>query len=257
MSDFLTSLAARTIAAPSLRPRTRSRFEPAEGEPALPVAAIPGRREAIARAMAPPPREPVSHAAELQPLTAGVEPVERHDAMEIRTPREERRREPHSEVRTETVLDTVERVIETHDTVEIHDTRTITQPLPSPAPAAPAPDTRLVRRSDDAPPATRHQPREDAAQPPPPRPDATRDIRERVITRREAMPAPPPRTTRPRPRAAAAEPAASPEPVIHVSIGRVEVRAVTARETPQRTPKRSPVMTIDDYVAKRNAKERR
>src|SRR5260370_42530302 len=33
MSDFLTTLAARTIAAPSLRPRTRMRFEPAADEP--------------------------------------------------------------------------------------------------------------------------------------------------------------------------------------------------------------------------------
>ena len=28
MSDFLTNLAARAIAVPTLRPRTRSRFEP-------------------------------------------------------------------------------------------------------------------------------------------------------------------------------------------------------------------------------------
>ncbi|HEY2324276.1 MAG TPA: hypothetical protein VGJ82_15560, partial [Thermoanaerobaculia bacterium] len=32
MSDFLGHLAARALAQPSLRPRTRSRFEPAEAE---------------------------------------------------------------------------------------------------------------------------------------------------------------------------------------------------------------------------------
>jgi len=48
----------------------------------------------------------------------------------------------------------------------------------------------------------------------------------------------------------------APEPVIQVSIGRIEVRAVPSTPTARSAP-RSGTMTIDDYVAKRRAKERR
>jgi hypothetical protein len=51
--------------------------------------------------------------------------------------------------------------------------------------------------------------------------------------------------------------ASTPEPTIHVSIGRIEVRAVPQQQQPQRDHARGNRMTIDDYVARRKAKERR
>ncbi|MFL6247267.1 MAG: hypothetical protein ACJ74H_14645 [Thermoanaerobaculia bacterium] len=52
----------------------------------------------------------------------------------------------------------------------------------------------------------------------------------------------------------AAEPAR--EPDIQISIGRIEVRASTP-PAPQHRGRGRAVMTIDDYVAKRDGKERR
>ena len=49
-------------------------------------------------------------------------------------------------------------------------------------------------------------------------------------------------------------PVTAPEPVVHVSIGRVEIRAVPAT-TPKTAPRRSTAMTIDEYAARR--RERR
>ena len=49
---------------------------------------------------------------------------------------------------------------------------------------------------------------------------------------------------------------AAPEPIIHVSIGRVEVRA-SAPPAPQRAARNAAKMSIDDYVARKNAKGRR
>ncbi len=65
----------------------------------------------------------------------------------------------------------------------------------------------------------------------------------------------PPRVIRERPRPAASTAVAA-EPVIEVSIGRIEVRALTSAP-PARPASRNSAMTIDDYVAKRKAKERR
>ena len=56
--------------------------------------------------------------------------------------------------------------------------------------------------------------------------------------------------------AIASEPQQAPEQTIHVSIGRVEVRAVAPTTAPPRTPTQKP-MTIDDYLARREKKERR
>ncbi len=72
--------------------------------------------------------------------------------------------------------------------------------------------------------------------------------------RREAMPAREPRPATPqRPHI---EAPAAPEPTIHVSIGRVEVRAAAPPATPQRTRTRNAPMTLEDYAARRNAKGR-
>jgi hypothetical protein len=63
-------------------------------------------------------------------------------------------------------------------------------------------------------------------------------IRERLVTRSEP------------------EAAAPAEPSVQVSIGRIEIRATTAPPAQRRARGRT-AMSIDDYIAKRDAKERR
>jgi hypothetical protein len=47
------------------------------------------------------------------------------------------------------------------------------------------------------------------------------------------------------------------EPTVHVSIGRIEVRAIPPAQQQPRGAQRGPSMSIDDYVAKRKSRERR
>jgi hypothetical protein len=46
------------------------------------------------------------------------------------------------------------------------------------------------------------------------------------------------------------------EPPVHVTIGRIEVTAVSAAPAPKRTPPRSPSMSLDEYLARRQRRER-
>ena len=47
---------------------------------------------------------------------------------------------------------------------------------------------------------------------------------------------------------------AAEEPVVHVSIGRIEVRAVAPPAASIRAPRRNPIMTIEEYVTKRKGR---
>lgn len=222
MSDFLTHLAARSLAPPTLRPRTLSRFE------------------AEAPAEAPENEEPQSVArAEMRTTTA--RPI-----VSAGPP-------PSSSVTREEVIRE-----HTHDVVREAST------------------TRVVERREEVvrteTPEGATQRQVDEEQPPAARRDTSRD---------ETRPALPPRREQRVPDANADErrPAFSPlvrgqaesrpalaqsreasisresEPVIHVSIGRVEVRATTSA-APSRAARRNAAMTIDDYVARKNAKGR-
>jgi len=46
------------------------------------------------------------------------------------------------------------------------------------------------------------------------------------------------------------------EPPVHVTIGRIEVTAVTAAPAPKRTPPRRSSMSLEDYLARRERRER-
>jgi hypothetical protein len=244
MSDFLTNLAARTVAAPTLRPRTRSRFEPAAAEPLpmLPAETMPSPRapraieeplathEAFrhpersegpggaggAQALPPSPLATLETTKERPP----VEPA-REDAPPAATPSVERR---------EVILPRIEQQL-------------ADDPLPPPNTNAtiPTPTVTLHHRFDREPPRverrveTRHSV------------ETTTLLRERISrvgsVRREV--------------AAIQAASAAAEPVVHVSIGRVEVRAVTPQPPARRAAPRPPSLTLDDYVARRDGKGRR
>jgi hypothetical protein len=236
MSDFLGNLVARAMAQPALRPRTRSRFEPAGAEE-VPLVWPEAKR--------------VGSATEGPPIAAG-EDAEEKEAQEppaiernpARSPQLHAPLSPTEPVvrdtpRTET---RVVREVQ-HDAERAGETpeREVAVPAPQ-LPAAAQPRGPRQHRFDRQPPRIieRHVPPRDAEQ--------YRDREIRTAIER------PPRIVREKSPAASAAGAA--EPVIEVSIGRIEVRAVTAA-APARPAARNSAMSIDDYVAKRKAKERR
>jgi hypothetical protein len=265
MSDFLTNLAARSLSAPTLRPRTRAIFEPEVN--ASPWATLPSSHvaergaeapapQATRRSIAPPvpehadgreqetqPTRPAQRspdhdepAPERRPQTAVFESQPHDGALPSYAPPELRieRVETHhetstashtrqtTEILTERVLD---RAREQHDT-------TVRIETPRPADANTTPDPMAPRhRNDEQPPRIAREARQPSAM---------------FI----------PREPRPSPRQTTPGPSPSSEPVIHVSIGRVEVRAVVPAPTPQRSRARNAPMTVEDYAARRNAKGR-
>jgi hypothetical protein len=227
MSDFLGNLAARTIAEPTLRPRTRSRFEgPAIEEAPLVWPETPQRVET-----SPPPaerRRPASRPGGVSPPPSEGGHAVRPAAEDTGVPPTQRDptgvREVTREVVAHEVEHDVERVIETSERV-----------VRVPAAARP-------HRFEEQPPRIieRREPRE-----------IEEVHRDRVIRTMTAE-----RPQRIAGRSPSPEPAAQPEPVIQVSIGRIDVRAVPSAPPPRSAP-RNAAMTIDDYVAKRKAKDRR
>lgn len=275
MTDFLTALAARTLGQPALQPRVLSRFEPERrGEPLLPAeeteyvrtgapvapppAARPAPRQVLDAAVQPPMQESITHA---------VSPVETPATRRIEVHETPRKAEPRTveSPRKEVVVTTPPRVdVREHTTVVevpvvqrereiITETQEKERPSRSSAQAGlPVLHERTVvqrevrSRYEEAPPVIV----ETAAHSEPPsffreerltRATTTRRTRElRRAMHRDAQPA-------------AATP---PPPEIHVSIGRVEVRATTAPAAGKRRRDEPRVMTIDDYVAHRARKER-
>lgn len=231
MSDFLTNLAARSLAPPTLRPRTLSRFEPATlGEAPETASEEPAPKQMRASSPAPPPvsaptsTRDAATATHDQVLHERTHEVVREGAERVVVHHEESR-----EIRVEAPRELTTREVRV---VSPRDTDTRER---RPAPAIERSETR------DAAPAERER-------------EAARvevHHRDRIVP----LSQPAMRTTSRIHRAS--EPvAAAAEPVIHVSIGRVEVRAVTS-PTPQRSSRRNAAMTIDDYVARKKAKERR
>jgi hypothetical protein len=269
MSDFLTNLAARALAAPSLRPRTRSRFEPAPDSSPWSGELPPATTGIEAEAATPParPRAPATRASAEQnfdlPIAAAVPPAPRtrrpprsmEETIAEPQPQEQpaaslrpRRDEPasggvplqpqapttgpaaaspndpsHTIHTTERLF---ERVVERHDTT----IRIETANAPD-APAAPRRDASVPHRHDEQPPSLEREQR----------------LRPEIFAMHDARPAP---------RQRHAEAPAAPDPVIHVSIGRVEVRAVTPAAPPPRARMHNAPMTIEEYAARRNAKGR-
>lgn len=237
MSDFLTHLAARSLAPPTLRPRTLSRFEaeaPAEGpenEEPQSVARAEVRRTTMQPIVdtAPPPASRVTH-------------------------EEVTREHTHDVVREASTTPVVERREEVVHREEVVRAATIAASVA----AIPA-ETTQRQVNGEQPPAAHRETSGDESRPalPPrreqrvaePRPDQRRpDFGPLVRGQAESRPA--------LPQAREAFVSRESEPVIHVSIGRVEVRATTSA-APPRSSRRNAAMTIDDYVARKNAKGRR
>ncbi len=225
MSDFFTNLVARTIAQPALRPRTRSRFEPAAITDSFSPPPPPARTSEGDDAFAP-----AAETAALQPRNAGVPagwpggvPP---PAVEIPVPqvREIIRNVVEQRVAREVERD-VQRIVETNE-------RIVRVPEPVQRPH------RFDRQSPRI--IERHLPREVEEVHREREMRTTTDRAPRIVRERAEAPSSPPQR----------------EPVIEVSIGRIEVRAVTSAP-PQRKAPRNATMTIDDYIAKRKAKERR
>jgi hypothetical protein len=221
MSDFLTHLAARSLAPPTLRPRTLSRFEaeaPAEGpeneEPqSVPRAEV--RRTTTSVVAAPPPASAVTHEEVIREHTRDV-------VHEASTTRVVERREQI--VRAEARAETTQRQVneEQPPAARRETSREETRPALLPRREQRVPDANVDQRRPAFSPLVRGEAESRPAFP---------QAREAPISRES-------------------------EPVIHVSIGRVEVRATTSA-APPRTARRNAAMTIDDYVARKNAKGRR
>lgn len=277
MSDFLTNLATRAIATPTLRPRTRMRFEPAANDEPE-----------------PPRNEETSHAAPT-PATTTTPRVIRQSAVETHD-------EPKPAVVTRETTHATQRQTPEKRIVVAHEHRVVIERDSSTQPATPAPPPSRAVLETPSPSRPRISQRTNASMTPPPRvaqredadtnapkphDDSSDATNTRVETRTIHTPAPqtqtpsertippPPRTvtriartTAPRDEHASREtqshranPIAAtpnaPEPTIHVSIGRVEVRAVTPpASTPSRKPAAQP-MSIDEYVARTEARGRR
>jgi|GEM_PF-1623209 len=228
MSDYLGNLAARTLAAPPLRPRVRMRFEPeaavaeavAAPEPVSPQPRIEPQREQRAVAERPPrviERERVREVVKPGRETTRVVTIEAATAE----PPRDAPREPEVIERVET--------INSREVVEGNGR--LVRSVPKSGRDVRSPQVKN-NNDDEAPRPHRYDeepPRVIAQEP---------QIRERLVTRSEP------------------EAAAPPEPSVQVSIGRIEIRATTAPPAQRRARGRT-AMSIDDYIAKRDAKERR
>jgi len=252
MSDFLTHLVARTIAQPALRPRTQSRFEPPSMEEAPPVwpvtaksvappqtadatspAEVPVREPEPEQEMSRATRPPVPNAVRPEEPKSATPAVERDvipsEPKVVHVPRVSTRVVREVEHDVERVVETNERVVAVpRDRVVESEPRTIVKTI------------RPHRFEHEPPRVIRERQQGEAIH-------HQREIRTSIDRPSRLI----------RDRAASPAAASPPEPVIEVSIGRIEVRAVSSSAPQRQQPPRNGAMTIDDYVAKRKAKERR
>lgn len=256
MSDFLGRLAARAVGtAPALRPRPRALFEPdaiAGAEPleveeereappaprARPSAAPPEAPEPITRAAEPPP------AAEPEAPPAPRARPERH-AVERTAQAPQREAPPAPRPQRATAAPPV--VVEQRREVVAPPPPPAAPPRREPRPRPPARElaaTSVVRRAPD-------EPAETLVTPPLPE---SLPLRSQAIARARSL-APPPAPA-PQPGAAPvrdAPPRPAPEPVVEVTIGRLEVRAATPGQParPAPTVERAEPLSLDRYVRER------
>jgi hypothetical protein len=269
VSDFLTNLAARTIATPSLRPRSRMRFEPAAAEPPA-IAPDVARDEAPAAPTPPalprgkpPVRQPAAFATrtESEPPAPPVPPMQAEVVAPPQyaappataDPSDEPQiiREPARPPRIINVPTTaLERIVELPEQAAetIVERVTETRAVPS---------IKRITINAETPAERPHRYDEQAPRIEPVAPAHEEERSETAPDRR----APAQRATTARPRTAffpmpAESTPAAPEreAVVQVSIGRIEVRAVRPA-APQRTAERAnPIMTIEEYMSRRKGR---
>jgi hypothetical protein len=256
MSNYLTRLVARTLTPVTLRPRTRLLFEDAAAVPPMPeetpvitrsrpslvvpeVAATSAHREDVVErtpdfspidrpearpAFEPPPRRTRVHEDEPRPTVSFELPRVTHDDAPPQTRTEMIRVESPSP-RVAVSPPSMQTIVETHETVR-SERETVTLH-----------DERIVQTVDRV-------ERVPVASPSPRKENPTvRNVTTRRVTTRAAAPQPAPQ----------AQPV---EPTIHVSIGRIEVRANTQAATPRRR-ENPPALTLDAYLERRNGKSGR
>ena len=267
MSDFLTNLAVRTIAAPSLRPRTRMRFEPPAAEPpaiapdvardeapaastppALPQGKSPAHQPAVfaTRTQTEPPAPPVSPMqAEVAvlPQPAAADPADEPQIIRepaqppppriINVPATARDRIVELPARAAETI--VKQATETHTVPSI---RRITVDAEKPAERPHRYDEQVPRIKPITP--APEEGRSEAALPP-------------GVTGRPAILARP-RTAFFPPPAESTPAAPEREAVVQVSIGRIEVRAVRPAAAQRTLERANPIMTIEEYMARRKGR---
>jgi hypothetical protein len=240
MSDFLDRLVARAIGSEALlKPRLPALFEPRAGTvPMLFTAGTEGRpeppRDAAVLASSPSPHEPAwTHAALPEYVAARGEPVSVPPITAAK---------PRRTTAKPGQISTAPR--------HTRSRRGVDETLPEAVKSAPGIETTMARAT--VPP--RHA-RTIVEAGPPPRaatgallPAAAVFATQRAT---EPAPNPPAATAAPRARFAVADTHATSEPVVHVSIGRLEVRAAPpAVVAPRRRDEPRP-SSIDDYLRQR------
>lgn len=269
MSDFLTNLAARTIATPSLRPRNRMRFEPAAAEPmaiqpdvahdeapaapippALPRGNPPVRQPAVfatrtEREPPAPPTAPVQAEVVAPPQTdtPPIAPDPADNPQVIREPAPPRRIVNVATTAPERIVELPAQVVET-----IVERVTETRDVPSVKRIAITAETPAERphRYDE------QEPRIESVAP------AYEEERSETAPDRSTPTRP---ATAARPRTAffpmpaeSTQAAPEREAVVQVSIGRIEVRAVRPAAPSRAAERANPIMTIDEYMARRKGR---
>jgi hypothetical protein len=317
VSDFLTNLATRAIAGPTLRPRTRMRFEPVandEPEPLLDDLSSPAAPTSTATATPRVIRESVLEPRDAQSPEIVTRETTRTETKEKRiviahehrviVDREAPARQatpapPPFRAAIETTSPSPSRAAERANPAMTPPPR-VARHEDAQTNAPPSAVTRSIDADAAAPPSRVTRPIDAKTNAPPPRvaPHAdpntadphddrqaintvveTRTIRtpalapptqaaraldaarpRRTITRiARTMPPRDEHTSRDAQPSRANTIAATPdppEPTIHVSIGRVEVRAVAPASPPARRTAPQP-MSIDEYVARNDARGRR
>jgi hypothetical protein len=271
VSDFLTNLAARTIATPSLRPRSRMRFEPAAAEPMVTLPDL-AHDEAPAAPTAPalprgnpPVRQPAAFAprTEREPPAAPTAPMQAEVVAPLQydaappaaadtADEPQPIREPARPPRIVNVPTTApERIVElpAQAAETIVERVTETRAVPSIKRIAIDAETPAERphRYDE------QEPRIESVAP------AYEEERSETAPDR-STPSRPSTAARPRnaffPMPAESSTPAAPEreAVVQVSIGRIEVRAVRPTAAPRAAERANPIMTINEYMARRKGR---
>lgn len=243
MSDFLDRLAARAIGGEStLAPRLPSLFEPLQRAPAMPLAdegeAPAPRRDAGAAAPAvpiatPSPRELARATEPAERIAASVAPADR---MATPVPARAVASSPHEPMAPPRIMPTP-----AHSAVAEQSVTPVAleRPVASPSPVPP----RQVRVAP-TPQETARAPAPNGVLLPAPVP---------VFAMPRAAPARSERNVAAQTAAARAESkaAVAAEPVVHVSIGRLEVRAAPAAAAPPRRRDGPQPSSLDDYLRQR------
>lgn len=249
MSDFLARLAARAIGGEAtLAPRLPSRFEPLPHAPILPTVdddtAATARHATAPADDTPPAVEPLHPPRTLPPM--------HDDAL-----RPARAEQPMTSVPSPTVASVPDRAIPATVRAASPATPPMTVSIATPA-RMPAPELAHAEPVMSPPVQPRQiriaPPRVEAVSPPSgsllpsapvfasPRSEPARDRSDHAAT------------IRPRPTAAANRTPATSEPVVHVSIGRLEVRAAPAAAAPARRRDEPRPASLDDYLRQRGGK---